>query len=526
MIYRKVRVLALVMLTLLIVFTSGCTGAETSEPTEDVQVVTLVGYLIGSPPAGLKDVLNELNAKLIKDLQVRIDLRYIGWGELAARYPLVLTSDDTADFIFASNWTYYTQIAAQGGFREITPEMMKNYMPLHYKATDQQAWEQAEIGGKIYMIPSASPDLKVPVTLIRGDLRKKYGLTEIKRFTDLAPYLEAVKTNEPNMVPIRVDKQYDFSKTHSNLQWELGPAVVDLITTTNGFSGVFTSWDSSDGAVLSIFDEPLKRSFLQAGKIVKDWYDRGYINHDAIANKVRSKDSFEQGLSAVAFGNSNDIQSTLANAEQKGWEVEIIPTLSSKGTYIADPFVNNGVALPADSKHAELTMRMLDLIMEDPVYSRLVYFGIEGKNYVLQGGEIAMPPGTSADKNDYPPDAAGFWFTNKSEYPPFAAWSEVYREHRKQIGSMLVPYRYSSFNFNAEPIKGELEQINQAAIQYLNPLLGGMVPDVNQAFNQMQKAVIDAGFPKVINEARRQAHSYMLQEDAVQGSAQIMNQEE
>ncbi|MNP46093.1 hypothetical protein D3C76_1400650 [compost metagenome] len=113
--------------------------------------------------------------------------------------------------------------------------------------------------------------------------------------------------------------------------------------------------------------------------------------------------------------------------------------------------------------------------------------------------------------NDYPPDAAGFWFTNKSGYPPFASWSGVYRAHREQISSMLVPYRYASFNFNAAPVKGELEQINQAAIQYLSPLLGGMVHDVNKAFSQMQTAVTEAGFPKVMNEARRQAREFLLQ---------------
>ncbi|UQZ33411.1 ABC transporter substrate-binding protein [Paenibacillus sp. PK3_47] len=512
--YRKIQRLVIVVPALLILLIAGCTKAEQPDSRKDTETVTLNGYLIGSAPAGLNEVMERINDKLAADLNVRIHISYIGWGELAARYPLVLTSNENVDFIFASNWTYYSQIAARGGFRAITPEMMKTYMPLHYQATDQQAWKQAEVGGNVYMIPSASPDLKVPVTLIRGDLRKKYGLSEIRRFSDLQPYLAAVKANEPEMVPIRVDKQYDFAKIHSNLQWELGPAVVDLITTTNGFSGVFSSWDSNDGALLSIFDEPLRSSYLEAARIVKVWYDHGYINHDAIANKIRSKDSFEQGLSAVAFGNSNDIQATLVAAEQKGWEIEIIPSLSAKGTYITDPYINNGVALPAESKHPELTMQAMDLIMEDPSYSRLVYFGIEGKNYVLKNGEIALPEGISADTNDYPPDAAGFWFANKSKFPAFASWSAMYREHRKQISSMLVPYRYTSFNFNPTPVKGELEQINQAALQYLSPLQGGMVSDVDQAYDRMQRAVTAAGFPKVLNEARRQANQYLMHKSA------------
>lgn len=515
--YKGLWRITIIVLLLCLVLISGCTQGEKQGTADKTQPVALVGYLIGNEPAGLKDVLTALNAKLLKDLNVHLDLRYIAWNELATRYPLTLTSDNSPDFIFSSNWTYYNQLAAQGSFREITLEMMEKDMPLHYQATDSEAWRQAQIGGKMYMIPSATPDIKVPVTLIRGDLRKKYGLSEIKRFSDLQPYLEAVKANEANMVPIRVDKQYDFSKAFSNLQWEFGPGLVDLITTTNGFSGVFAGWD--DGAIVSIFDEPQKSSYLHAATIVKEWYDRGYINQDAIANKVRSKDSFEQGLSAIAFGNSNDIQSTLAKAEQKGWEVEIIPSLSNNGTYISDPYINNGVALPTDSKHPDLTMRMLDLIMEDPEYSKLVYFGIEGKNYVINNGEITSPEGMSPEMNDYPPDAAGFWFTNKSEYPPYAAWSDVYRTHREQIVKMLVSYKYASFDFNTVSLKSELEQMNQAAIQYLSPLTGGMVADVNQAFDQLQQAVNEAGFPKVMNEARRQAREFLQQENRKQGAA-------
>lgn len=510
--YRKLWKTGMMMIILCALFISGCTIGKKQDTADELQQpVTLVGYLIGTAPAGLKDVLTALNAKLQKDLNINLDVRYIAWSELATRYPLLLTSDESPDFIFSSNWTFYSQLAAQGAFREIHLDAIKTFMPLHYQATNPLAWKQAEVGSKLYMIPSATPDLKVPVTLIRGDLREKYGIPPISRFKDLQPYLQAIKANEPGMVPLRLDKQYDFSKAFSNLQWELGPALIDAITTTNGFSGVFTSWDSDNGALVSIFDEPQKSSYLQAAATVKEWYDRGYINHDVIANKVRSKDSFEQGLSAVAFGNSNDIQSTLAKAEQKGWKVEIIPSLSNERTYISDPFVNNGVALPADSKHPELTMRMLDLIMENPEYSRLVYFGIEGKNYIIKNGEVTSPEGISPEMNDYPPDAAGFWFTNKSEYPPYAAWSSVYRNHREQIENMLVPYHYASFNFNAVPVKSELEQINQAAIQYLNPLLCGMVTDVNQAFKQLQIAVNEAGFPKVMSEAKRQARDYLQQ---------------
>ncbi|WP_217362294.1 DUF3502 domain-containing protein [Cohnella herbarum] len=507
------RKLTLAMIILLSLTTSACfdSGKGGSElKGGNSKTVTLVGYLIGDAPSGLPDVLEALNRKLEQDIHARLELRYIQWGDMAARYPLVLSSGENVDFIFAANWAYYSQEATKGSFREITEDMVKEYMPKHYAATNPKAWKEAEVGGKVYMIPTSTPDTKVPVTLIRADLRKKYDIPEIRKVSELEPYLAAVKENEPGMIPIQVDKQYDFIKTHANLQWELGPATVDLVMTTNGFSGVFTDWDDPSGKLLTLFDEPLRSNYIHVAKIVKSWYDKGYINHDAFANKIRSKDSFEQGKSAVAYGNSNDIQSTIAKAEQQGWEVDIIPNLSPKGTYIMDSYINNGAAIATDSKNAELTMRMLDLIMEDPEYNQLVYYGIQGKNYVFKNGEVAFPEGMTAERNDYAPDASGFWFTNKNQLLPNSGWNEKYTKHRDEIKQMLIPFSYSAFNFNALLVQGELDRINEAAIQYLNPLLSGMVRDVDEAFKQAETEINKAGFHKLLAEAKKQTEQYLL----------------
>ncbi|WP_338543693.1 DUF3502 domain-containing protein [Paenibacillus tundrae] len=476
------------------------------------EVTTITGYLIGSPPAGLNDVLQELNQRLRQDLQVNIRLKYIAWNELITKYPMVLSSDESVDFIFASNWTYYNREVAQGSFLEISKPMIQKNMPLYYAVQKEKAWKEAEIGGKMYMIPSSAPDVKVPVTLIRGDLRKKYNVPAINTFSEIEPYLKAIKQSETSMTPIRVDKQYDLTKIHSNLQWEFGPAVADAITTTNGFSGVFTSWDDPQGTILSVFEEPLQSSFLKSAQIVKSWYDKGYINQDAIVNKERSKDAFEAGRSAVAFGNTNDIQTTLIKAEKNGWEVEIIPNLSSKGTYLMDPYSNNGVAIPANSRHAGLTMQVLDLIMEDPDYSRLVYFGIESKNYVIRDGLITLPEGITPEANDYPPDASGFWFTNKSTFPPNAEWSQAYKAHKANLQDKLVSNRYAGFNFNATTVRGQLEQMNRVAIQWLTPIQSGMVHDVDESFQKFKSEALKAGYHEILQEAKRQADEYRATE--------------
>lgn len=481
----------------------GETNVDISKP------VKLTGYLLGEAPAGMSDVVKELNKKLKADINAEIEFRYIGWGDLASKYPLVLAAGEDVDFIFSANWAYYSQEASKGAFREVTLDEIQKYMPKHYAATNEVAWKESQVGGKMYMIPTSSPDQKVPVTLIRDDLRKKYGLPEIKKFMDIEPYLEAIKKNEKGMIPINADSQYDFGKYFYNLQWEMGPATVDSVLITNGWSGTHTDWDDPEGKVYSQFDPYIMDTQKKAAEIVKSWNDKGYINKNAISNKVRSKDAFEQGKSAVAFGNTNDIQTTLAKAADQGWEVAIIPSLSAKGTYPQDPYINNGVSIAAGSKNPERAMMALDLIMEDPSYNMLVYYGIEGVNYVLKDGKIALPDGVTVESNTYPPDAAGFWFTNKTQFPAMANWTEQYIQHKESLKNILVPYVYNSLAMDTANIKTELANMSTVKTQYYLPITGGIVKDVDKAFAEFEKKSKDAGIDKILAEAQKQSQEFL-----------------
>ena len=104
-----------------------------------------------------------------------MEINYIGWGDFQAKYPLVLAAGEDIDWIYTANWSFYFQEAAKGAFLELTDSMLKENMPLHSKVLSAAAWNQVKLSnGKIYMIPTPTPDRKVgSVAVIRGDLRKK-----------------------------------------------------------------------------------------------------------------------------------------------------------------------------------------------------------------------------------------------------------------------------------------------------------------------------------------------------------------
>jgi putative aldouronate transport system substrate-binding protein len=483
-------------------------GAD--QPKFDKEV-KIIGYLLGDAPAGMPDVMAKLNEKLKKDLNATMEIRYIGWGDFQSKYPLVLAAGEDIDWIFTANWSFYFQQAVKGAFLEITEEMMQKYMPRHYAVLNKVAYQQAKVNGKVYMIPTATPDRKVPVMLIRGDLRKKYGVPEIKKFSDIEPYLEAIKKNEPGMVPMNLDSTYDIGFPFAALAQQNGDYFTDILYATGSGTGVVWGLEDPTGKLLYLMDEPVITQFKQAAATMKSWYEKGYINKDVFSNKVRSKDAFNQGKSAVGIGNSQDIQANLADAKSKGWEVEIIPALNVKGHYTADPYINNGIALAAGTKNPERVLMALDLIMEDKDYDYLVYFGVEGKNYVIKDGKIALPEGVTADKNTYPPDAAGFWFTNKDLFLPLATWDDNYIALRNAIKEKgyLVNHPLAAFSANTESIKTEVANLNQVMIQYFQPINVGMVKDIDAAFKTLDEKLKAAGVDKVRAEFQKQIDAYI-----------------
>jgi putative aldouronate transport system substrate-binding protein len=205
------------------------------------------------------------------------------------------------------------------------------------------------------------------------------------------------------------------------------------------------------------------------------------------------------------------MQSIIAGATANGWDVEMLTGLDGNSHYRADPYLNNGVALAANTKNAALALQALDRIIEDKSYNFLVYFGIEGRNYVVKNNMIALPDGVTADKNTYPPDAAGFWFTNKDQFPPFATWTPAYVQHRRDIVTkgFLVPTPFVAFSANTDDVKTEVANVNQTMVQYLQPLWIGISDNIDASFATLDRKLKAAGVEKLRQTFQGQVDQYM-----------------
>jgi putative aldouronate transport system substrate-binding protein len=479
---------------------AGNTGIDTSTEAK------LVGYLLGAAPDGSPAVFEELNKKLKQDINATMTINYIGWSELDAKYPLVLAAGDNIDWIFTADWCKYTTEAAKGAFYELTEDMLGKYMPKEVTALDPEGWKQAKIDGKIYMIPTSTPDRKGYGVTIRGDLREKYGIPEIKRVSDLEPYLDAIKKNNPEMIPINMDNTFDINAVIFYLMNETGGNIQDLFATTGSGGGVFREFDGSDPwKVFTLFDEPYYSALKDAAKVMKSWYEKGYLNKNIFANTVRSKDAFEQGKSGVGIGNTADLQTNTAKGKEMGWKVEIVQANTKAGHSIANSFLNNGVAIAQSSKNPERTMMALDLMMQDKDYSTLLQYGLEGVNHVIKDGKADLPDGVTAETNTYNWDGNGFWFVNKDIVAPRATWTDEYIKLVADLrDNVLIPDPVAGFAVSTDNIKTEVANVQNVYKQYFNTIAIGSVKDVDAAFETLKQKMEAAGLQKMRDEAAAQ----------------------
>jgi putative aldouronate transport system substrate-binding protein len=484
------------------VATAAATAAPEATPTPVPQLekVKLVAYLLGEAPPDGPAVMAEVNKKLEADINATIELKYIPFGDIATKYPLILSSGEDFDIIFGS--VNYADNAGKGGYHEITMADVEKNMPLTFKATSPEQWADTLIKGKIYMIPQTFKELNIGGQFYREDLRKKYNVPEMKTTDDLEAYFEAIKKNEKDMLPADgsvADMEALLTKGYTNF----------------GSGITFFDLDDPTYKVTSIFDPEYQAVLKKNAETMKRFNEKGYIPKNPFAQKSMARDLAKSGKSAV-WGNAfENYPQYASDAKAKGQEIGIIPGLSNKGIGSLRPATGNGFSFSPNSKNYERALMAIDRIHQDPSYNMLVSFGIEGKNYVMKDGKLALAPGIDAAKNPYPMYGAGWWSNNRDQWPPLESYTQEYIDLKKKLQEVSKSNLLLGFNFNTESVKTELANVTNVKTQYGDPISVGLIKgDVDAAIKQYMDKLKTAGAEKVIDEVKKQVAQFVADHTA------------
>ena len=204
---KQLAVLLVLSIAVCSLFARGDKDTAGAQKSSKPQTLTM--YLLGDRTEDFDKVFSLINGKLQNKVNAELEVKFLSWGEYTQKYPLLFASGEDFDIIYSADWAFYNAQSTKQGFYEFTQENLKKYAPLTAATIYDEAWEQAKVNGKVYMLPMNFSELKGNVYLIRGDLMKKYGMTEVDSLDKLEKYLTHVKEKESNLIPLGVGSEYD-----------------------------------------------------------------------------------------------------------------------------------------------------------------------------------------------------------------------------------------------------------------------------------------------------------------------------
>ncbi len=472
-------------------------SAGTSEHVE------LKMYLLGDRTPDFDEVYGKINEILEEKLNCSVSVDFLSWGEHDTKYSLLFSSQEDFDLIFtASSWAHYEQTVALGGFYPLSEEFIQTYAPDIWKVVPEVAWDQARINGEIYMVPNYQNEFAQDVVAVRGDLMEKYGIEQITSWDELKAFYMACAAD--GMYASQGGPWYQYFQAKGMATTGGAPKGGELI--------LYNAQDPEDLSLYYLLDWD---GFSDYCKQVKEMADAGCWSADVLNSSDERQTGLLTGRTAGMIWNLGSCRTFAkqANAENPDWKVTLADPVSSLSKKV-QPYINNGISININSKNKERAMMVLNEFYTNPDIYDLAMLGIEGKHWEAVG-----------DDQYKVIDESGYGVSNNCNW----GWTnheiqrEEYIENRTELddvydamlgawdNNIKDAHYYDGFNFDTTNVSTQFAAVEAALGNYYDPLVNGLVDDVDQSIEALRAALESAGIRDVIAEMESQAASFVAE---------------
>lgn len=216
----------------------------------------------------------------------------------------------------------------------------------------------AKINGATYGLPiNKGIEAENTYCVFDKELVEKYGfdITQIKNFANIESYLQTIKENEPDVIPLLKAPEevqgYDFYND------EIGHPIGITNPEFGDYTPVNCRRTYSEFAVTNFFE------------LMSDFREYGYLpDLDADTTGMRFAVDIRKGTA-----------SDVAEWEEQGYVAEVYKTARAT----TDNTLGSLYAVSAYSKYPDRCMEILEMLYTDPEFKNIYTFGIEGENYTV-----------------------------------------------------------------------------------------------------------------------------------------------
>lgn len=450
---------------------TGCGSSDSGSKSGDP--VTLKWYAIGQEPKDLAIVQEEVNKYLVEEINAKIDMQFIDYGDYTQKMGVIINSGENFDIAFTCSWAGdYLGNARKGGFLELN-DYLENEGKDMKAAIDQRFWDGATIDGKIYGVPNQKEISTAPMWVFTKEYIDKYNIPyeDLHTLQDLEPWLKVIKENEPNVVPLYITKGFS------------GPQYFDQLVDPVG-----VEYGDETLTIKNMFETEQMKKDLET---LREYYKAGYINADsATAQDDKSVKRF------ITKGDGQPYAEKLWSKDLK-YDVVASPIMDS---YITNASTTGSLlAVSSNSKNKEKSVEFLNLLNTDPYLRNLINHGIEGTHYNrVQDGQIEIIEEKRKDYEIGYYTVGNLFITDVLSNEPLTKWDEFREFNNKAKNSPAL-----GFKFETSPVSNEIAAVNNVLEEFRTTLFSGSV-DIDEYLTKLNNKLKEQGIDKIITEMQTQ----------------------
>lgn len=468
---------------------SGAGGASGSpESSLPPYELTMAFFTLGSQTAGIPEVEAAVSKIAKEKLNTTVKFLPIAYGSWSQQMNLMLAGNEELDLMISGvSGNYATQVA-QG---QILPmnELLDKYGTNIKDTLYPFILDAVKVNGETYGVPARRDFAAGRSLYMRKDIVDKYNidLSQYTKFEDLTELFQIVKDKEPNMIPL-----VSFAPGSTPVD-SMAATLFDVLVNKMGTIKV----DGGESEIVNMYETPEYEGLI---KLVRGWYEKGFIRKDEATAKDTAQDLIKAGQAFAYFSTwkpGNEAQdSRKAGAELVSISMGKPLTDSSHGTRFNWSIAKN-------SKDPARAMMFLDLMFADPEINNLLSWGIEDRDYVKKSQTtIGYPENLDASSVPYGLNT-GWLFGDQFKSFIFETdqadlWEQMDKFNLDSAKSPAV-----GFNYDASSVKNEVAAVTNVLNQYRVGLETGTL-DPASTLPEFISKLRDAGIDDIVADKQKQ----------------------
>jgi len=467
---------------------AGC-GKSGSDSASKMTTVNM--YMPGDKPKNYSAMIKKANKEIHKTYKdINVKMNFIGWGDYAQKYNVMVTSGNSYDLAFSQN---YTNNALKGAYADMTSELKSGVAKKAYKEVDPSYWKGLKVDGKIYGFPvNANIYAQNMLTFNQSFLDKNnIKISGVNSYASMEPALAKFHKANPGVAAFAIGQGFKASPAH--MDFPLG----------NGLPFAIDSSGKSK-KIVNVYDTTEMRGIL---KTLHSYYEKGYIPKDAATSSTQYNLQDNTWFVRQETQGPYDYGDSTLENNAGGKKMQ------SKA--ITDPYKSSAQAQVAvwniskTSKHKTEAMKVLNLMNTDKKLLNNITWGLQGQqwNYTDEAkGKIKL---TKKYKPNY---FIGAWMmgNNKNLYTLDSTTDSMIKKRDADIKASKTSAALG-FNPDTSSMKTEITNLSNVMSKYLDILNTGTA-DPEPTIKKMDKELKTAGYDKVQKELQKQYDAFLAKQ--------------